>query len=78
MDFGTQYGVWTLRNDTSWASLHPFSTEGIVLADRDRNGKDEVVIDFGATLGLWQYANDSAWSQLHAISPAGAVAGRFH
>jgi hypothetical protein len=53
-------------------------TEGIVLADRDRNGKDEVVIDFGAPWGLWQHVNDSAWDQLHPVSPEETVAGRFH
>jgi hypothetical protein len=49
-----------------------------VLADRDPNGQDEIVIDFGATCGLWQYANDSAWTQLHPISPDGTASGVFH
>jgi hypothetical protein len=78
VDFGAAYGLWTFRNDTSWAPLHGLSAEGIVLTDRDRTGKDEIVIDFGAVYGLWQYGNDSVWSQLHGLSPDGVVPGRFH
>jgi hypothetical protein len=63
VDFGPGWGLWALRNGATWTWLHPRSSEGLVLVDRDEgSGKDEVVVDFGAA-GLWQYWNDSIWTQ---------------
>ena len=77
-DFGAAYGLWTFRNNTTWAQLHRLPAEAMVLADGDGTGKDEVVVDFGSAYGLWQYANDSSWSQLHGLSPKQMVTGGFH
>ena len=77
IDFGRSYGLWLLRNNSSWIQLHPLTAEDTVLADRDGDGTDEIVVDFGAQDGLWQYANHGTWTQLHALSPGVIAAGRF-
>ena len=76
--FGTQFGIWALRNRTTWAFLHPLSSKGLLLADVDGNGIDDVMIDFGPGIGLWGYLNNSTWGQVHGLSPAAMTAGRFH
>jgi hypothetical protein len=70
--------IWSFRNGTTWTPLHPLSSEGFVLADRDDGtGTDELIVDFGAA-GLWQYSNDSIWTQLDGASPENLTAGRYH
>ena len=70
------YGVWVWRNEAVWSQLHQQNTQGITVADLDRNGREDVVIDFGAA-GLWAWQNDANWAQLHSFNPEAAVAGDF-
>jgi hypothetical protein len=76
VDFGSPYGMWTLRNGSTWKALHAFPVEAVVLVDQDGNGQDEVVVDFGPYWGLWQFANDSSWRELLPVSPVSMVGAR--
>jgi hypothetical protein len=58
--------------------LHSFTSQGLVLADMDGNGIDEVLIDFGAGVGLWAYVNDAVWALVHGLSPESMAVGRLH
>jgi len=49
----------------------------ILLADRDANRKDEILINFGAS-GLWQYSDTGTWSLIHGARPIGMAAGLLH
>jgi hypothetical protein len=63
--------------DTTWTYLHGLSSEGLVLADTDGNGLDEVVVDFSAGYGVWEFVNGSTWQQRHWLTPETMTAGRF-
>ena len=75
-DFGAGLGLWTYRNSSVWAQLHPFTSQGFVVGDFTADGKDDLVVGFGAA-GLWKYSN-GVWSQLHASGPGGLATGRLH
>jgi len=77
LDFGGSTGIWQWRHQTGWSFLHAAASSGIVLADRDANGKDEILVNFGAA-GLWQYGDTGAWTLIHAIRPVGMVSGMLH
>jgi probable HAF family extracellular repeat protein len=77
IDFGSGSGIWQWHHPTGWTSLHRGASAGILLADRDANGKDEILINFGAS-GLWQYSDTGAWSLIHGARPAGMATGVLH
>jgi len=77
LDFGSGMGIWQWRHQTGWAFLHPAASAGIALADRDANGKDEILVNFGAS-GLWQYSDTGVWTLIHGTRPVGLVSGMLH
>ena len=77
LDFGSGMGIWQWRHQTGWAFLHSAASAGIVLADRDANGKDEILVNFGGG-GLWQYGDTGAWTLIHGTRPVGIVSGMLH
>ncbi len=77
IDFGTGTGIWQWHHPTGWTSLHGAASAGILLVDRDANGKDEILINFGDS-GLWQYSDTGAWSIVHGARPVGMAAGVLH
>jgi hypothetical protein len=77
IDFGSAYGIWILRNGTTWSILHTLTSANILTADLDGNGTAEVIVSFGAA-GLWRYVNNAGWIQLHAVSPGAIAAGHIN
>ena len=77
VDFGAPYGLYIFANNTSWALLHPLSTEALIVGDLDGGGRADVVIDFGAP-GLWVFKNNTTWQLLHSLSPEAMTLGRLH
>ncbi|TGO02531.1 hypothetical protein PN36_23605 [Candidatus Thiomargarita nelsonii] len=75
IDFGTEYGIWTYTNNSTWTKLHALSSEQLISGDMDGNGIDEIIIDFGAAYGIWLRMNNSSWVQLHSLSPESMVTG---
>jgi hypothetical protein len=75
-DKSQAYGLWTYRDRSVWALLHPQSSLGLAVGDFTADGRDDLVVGFGAA-GLWRYSNGT-WSQLHASGPGGLTVGRLH
>jgi hypothetical protein len=73
----TTSAIWQWHHPTGWTFLHGAASAGILLADRDANGKDEILINFGAS-GLWQYSDAGTWSLIHGARPVGMAAGLLH
>ena len=76
IDFGSVYGVWLYKNSTTWSQLHPYTSQGLVVADFDGDTRDEIVIGFGSA-GLWRNSN-GVWKALHPFAVDGLSAGRIH
>ena len=57
IDFGSAFGIlhWQSRNSATWSQLHSQTSTGLVVADFDGDGKDEVAIGFGSA-GVWRYS----------------------
>ena len=76
VDFGAGLGVWVYRNSATWTQLHSLHSQGLVIADFDGDGCDEIVIGFGAA-GLWKN-NNNVWTFLNPYPVKALVASRIH
>src|SRR4249920_1479367 len=76
VDFGP-YGVWILRDLSTWELLNGLNPEGMVQGDLDGNAVDDLVIDFGPAHGLWAWMNHATWTRLHPYSTTLMVTGNF-
>ena len=76
IDFGAANGVWTYRNSISWVPLHSLRSQGLVVADFDGDGRDEIVIGFSAQ-GVWKN-NNGVWSFVSPYPVSQLVASRVH
>ena len=79
VDFGPTYGIWTYFNSAAWSQLHYLSSTGLVVADFDGDGRDEVAIGFGVS-GLWRYSAIAAspWTFINPAAVSALVASRIH
>jgi hypothetical protein len=68
VDFGAPYGIWMLRDLSTWELVTGLDAELITAGDVDGNGLDDLVIDFGPALGLWNWLNRTTWEQVHPYS----------
>lgn len=78
VDFGPQFGLWTVAGLTRWTALHPFSTDGFVAADLDGLGRDELVVNFGLPYGVWADSTLTGWRLLADRFVEGLRTGVFH
>jgi hypothetical protein len=75
IDFGTPYGIYTLRLAAGWIPRHPFTAEQMIRADVDGTGQHDLVVDFGAPNGVWVWRNRTTWQQLNSLSPTEMAVG---
>jgi hypothetical protein len=74
VDFGSQYGIWVWKNNSTWQLVHGVTAEALATADLDRNGTGDLIVDFGPRYGLWAWKNGTTWAALHGSSPRKFIA----
>jgi len=68
IDFGSQYGIWTVSDDGSWSNITGISPKTMVAGNLNRDNGDELILDLGPQYGVWARYNDGTWSNILGIT----------
>jgi hypothetical protein len=68
-DFGAAYGLWSYNTSAGWMLLNTVDPDQVVAADKDGDGKDELVVSF-VGWGLYLYEPEGGiWQRINTVIP---------